>query len=287
MPSLIFIDTNIFLDFYRMEGGEAAARQLKFIDNNRSRIITGNQVQMEFMKHRQQVIIDTITKIKRTDGGLNQLPPVLVDAQPASQIKKNVKQLETQQKRIRERIERMLINPVYNDKVYQCAQRLFKNNSDINLSREKAIRLEIRELAQKRFMLGYPPRKGGDTSIGDAINWEWIIHCAIEAEADVLVVSRDGDYGPTYQKSAYINDWLAQEFKQRVRPIRKIKLTNRLTDAMNRENVNVTDEDKEQETKLLENWPAVVQRDLSFSPVNEEVLKAMWSRLTNLRSDLD
>jgi len=223
MAPLLFIDTNIFLDFYRIEGGEAAKKQLKFIDDSHSRIITSNQVKMEFMKHRQKVIIDTIGKIGKSGTNSGQVPPVLVDSQPHQQIKKSEKRIKYQQGKLTDRIERMLTNPTNNDKVYQCAQRLFKDNSSINLRDTTNTWIRLRGLARKRHLLGQPPRKQSDTSIGDALNWEWIVHCAHEKTTDVLIVSRDQDFGPTYQKSAYINDWLSAEFKTRVSRKKKLR----------------------------------------------------------------
>jgi len=73
-----------------MRGGAAADSQLEFIDASHAKIITSTQVQMEFMKHRQRVIIETIGNLKQPLDGLNTMPPVLVKAQPAEQIKKHV-----------------------------------------------------------------------------------------------------------------------------------------------------------------------------------------------------
>jgi hypothetical protein len=41
---LIFIDTNIFLDFYRAAGRDTKLSILSLIDSNHDRIITGEQV---------------------------------------------------------------------------------------------------------------------------------------------------------------------------------------------------------------------------------------------------
>ena len=64
----------------------------------------------------------------------------------------------------------------------------------MSLSKEKEQKKVFR-LAWRRFLLGYPPRKADDTSIGDAVNWEWVVDCAKRANADVVIVSRDSDYG--------------------------------------------------------------------------------------------
>jgi hypothetical protein len=121
------------------------------------------------------------------------------------------------------------------------------------LKRPNKTRFTVRNLARKRFVLGYPPRKQGDTSIGDAINWEWVIWCAQSSTENhhVLIVSRDSDYGVTYDNKAVLNDWLRREFKERVSQKRKIELTNRLTDALKLLDERVSPEDESAETRLL------------------------------------
>jgi predicted DNA binding CopG/RHH family protein len=248
---LVFIDTNVLLDFYRMASGEPAKRQLQFIDQNHALIITGSQVQMEFMKHRQKVIMETIKSIKNANGDAKQFPPILIEARPAELIKKAVSEIDTQQKRIRNRIEKILLDPLKNDEVYKCVQRLFKSDGDCHLSRTKPSRHSIRRLAWKRWFLGYPPRKKDDTSIGDAVNWEWIVDCAKRSKKNVIIVSRDGDYGTTYNNDTYLNDWLRQEFKQRVGSNLEVQLTNRLTEAMKMLKLKVTKGEEQEEARLL------------------------------------
>lgn len=111
----------------------------------------------------------------------------------------------------------------------------------------------MRDAAQRRYQLGYPPRKPSDTSIGDAINWEWLIRCAQTTEnSNVLIVSRDGDYGLTEGDDPTLNDWLKAEFEARVKPTRKIELTNRLTVALKRLAEVVSPEDEAAEKSVLE-----------------------------------
>lgn len=252
MSWLLFIDTNIFLDFYRMRGGDAAKNQIDFIDEHRKKIITSSQVQMEFMKHRQEALIGTIKEIGGSLANINQVPPVLIGSQASKQISKYIDRIKNQQKKLRERMERILTDPVHHDRVYQCAQRLFRARSEINLSRTHKGRNEVRELAEKRFKLGYPPRKKNDTSLGDAIHWEWIIDCAARKQSNVLVVSRDGDFGSSHGGNDHINDWLLKEFRERVGRKWRVELSKRLTDAMVRFDVEVSAEDKAEENELLE-----------------------------------
>ena len=60
MASIVFIDTNIWLDFYRVRTRERALSILEHIrPDTHGRFITTAQVEMEFKKNRQRVILDT------------------------------------------------------------------------------------------------------------------------------------------------------------------------------------------------------------------------------------
>lgn len=248
--ALIFIDTNIVLDFYRIIGSESGLSMLTHIDNNHDKIIVTSQVEMEYKKHRQRVIIAAHKEFKSPATGSLNPPAFLRQTQAAKSIAQNKKAIEGQTKKLKERIERCLKNPGRNDPVYKTFQRLFKATTPLNLSRDKDIRVSVRELAEKRFLLGYPPRKDSDTSIGDPINWEWIVHCAKEQARDVVIVSRDSDYGPIFDGHSIINDWLAQEFSQRVGG-QKISLTSKLTEGFKLASIKVSPKEVRDEADLL------------------------------------
>ena len=61
---LVFIDTNIFLDFYRMGSGQGALRQLALLNQVNDKIITTYQVEMEYKKHRQEMVVETHNQLK-------------------------------------------------------------------------------------------------------------------------------------------------------------------------------------------------------------------------------
>lgn len=251
VDALVFIDTNIFLDFYRIRSGDVSVSYLKLIDDHRNRIITGSQVAMEYKKNRQRVILESIRGMKNPDWNAIGTPALLQRAQAAKMIDKKRKEVATQQNRLKEKITKILRNPTNNDPVYQCLQRLFKNNSAYNLNRTNKIRFEIRRLARKRWVLGYPPRKKDDTSIGDAINWEWVVRCAEISGKDIIIVTRDADYGVVYEGSSILNDWLDQEFKERISQQRRVYLTDRLSAAFKALSYPVSEEMVEEEERIL------------------------------------
>jgi predicted nucleic acid-binding protein len=246
---LLFVDTNVWLDFYRMEGSEGTAKSLDLIEKARPRLICTDQVQMEFMKHRQKTILDLLARLKAPEPVA--LPPIIADKKAAQAMKAQKEAMDERRKKLRSHVEQILINPGKHDPVYRTLQSMYVSPTDLVLCRPKDERYTIRGLAEKRWKLGYPPRKDSDTSIGDAINWEWIIDCANRHGGHVIIVSRDQDYGRAYLESVYLNDWLHQEYKARVKGRCRVILTNRLGAAFRRMAVTVPKQVITAEGKLL------------------------------------
>jgi hypothetical protein len=251
LDALIFIDTNILLDFYRIRKSDISLKYLEQIEKHKGILILTSQVEMEFRKNRQSVILEAFGEVNKVSFSGLSIPTVLFDAKPVEMIKKAQKQISAQQKKIKERIERLLSNPGTQDRVFQTLQRVFKNESDFNLNRENKKRFAIRKLALKRFALGYPPRKKNDNSIGDAINWEWIIDCALRTDKHIIIVTRDSDFGVAHGDINFLNDWLQIEFRERISQKRKIILTDKLSQAFKLVEIPVTQEMIEEEKNVI------------------------------------
>jgi hypothetical protein len=179
---------------------------------------------------------------------------------------------------MRETLRAALLQPESRDNVYVAAMKLFKHKSELILARQnhdRPKRHAIRRLAWKRFILGYPPRKSNDTSIGDAINWEWIIDCATRTKRSVIIVSRDLDYGVRVGDEIHLNEWLAEEFSDRVpRKGAKIELTEKLSNAFERLNIRVTEQERKAEEKVIkergaENWFLLDNFRLQFADLEK------------------
>lgn len=264
MPALVFIDTNILLDFYRLRGSESDLTILEHLDAHHARIITSSQVEMEFKKNRPNVILATYHDLK-TSGwkGLGGLPAFLAKSKQSSALSSSRNRIDTLLKTLRDRTQRILQDPTHNDPVYKVVQRLFRDDTPLNLSRSKDARFTIRRLAAKRFILGYPPRKDSDTSIGDAVNWEWLVRCAADRNSDVVIASRDSDFGIQFEGDPILNDWLSQEFRARVGRKRSITLTNRLAAAFKAAGIKVTKQEEEAENQFLKGREQPVVSPLS------------------------
>jgi hypothetical protein len=110
----------------------------------------------------------------------------------------------------------------------------------------------IKRLARKRFLLGYPPRKNSDTSIGDALNWEWIVSCGTRLNGEIVIVSRDSDYGISVKSEHFLNDQLAQEYRERVGYDKQISFTTKLSEALRKLSVQVSKEEEDAESVAVE-----------------------------------
>jgi predicted nucleic acid-binding protein len=251
IDAFIFIDTNILLDFYRIRRTDVSMKYLEEIEKHKGIIISTSQVEMEYKKNRQSAILESIGEVKKINNINLSVPAIISDAKAVEMIKKSKKDIDDQQKKLKERIEKILKNPNLNDPVYKILQKVFSHNSPINLNRENKQRFTIRRLALKRFMLGYPPRKSSDNSIGDAINWEWIIKCAETTKKHIIIVTRDTDFGAIHENDSYLNDWLKQEFRQRISQQRKLILTDKLSKAFKLVEIPVTQEMIDEEENVI------------------------------------
>jgi len=251
LDAYIFIDTNILLDFYRIRRTDISMKYLEEIEKHKNLIISTSQVEMEYKKNRQSAILESIGEVKKINNVNLSVPAIISDAKAVEMIKKSKKDIDDQQKKLKERIEKILKSPNIHDSVYKMLQKVFSHKSPINLNRDNKQRFTIRRLALKRFMLGYPPRKSADNSIGDAINWEWIIKVAETTKKHIIIVTRDTDFGAIHENESYLNDWLKQEFRQRISQQRKLILTDKLSKAFKLVEIPVTKEMVEEEENVI------------------------------------
>ena len=262
-----FIDTNIYLDFYR-SNKEARLQLLDKLESCSGRIISTYQVQMEFLKHRQSELLKSISELKV--GNLS-APAVVSDGHVEAAIKKIAQESKKRDSYVKKRVERMLKQPKTNDRVYQVLESIFSSSEDHVLTRDMSVRHLIKRKAWRRFILGYPPRKRNDTSIGDSLNWEWIIHCAKNLSGKFYIVTRDSDFGIEYQRKAYLNDQLKTEFRNRVGR-KSIEMTNKLSDVLKSLEVHVTQEELEAEEEMIATEPD----GFAPAPMTLEELIAMF-----------
>src|SRR6266478_6874545 len=275
---LLFVDTNIFLDFYRA-GGEAGLTLLNHIESVSDLLIMTDQIEMEFLNNRQGVISSALANLKAPAVPAF-TPAYLADTKTAAGIDQNFKQIRKRIEVMKERFARILKDPSSNDPVFKSFKRIIANSFRNLKFAEPEKKKQIFDFAMQRYQRGFPPRKKQDHSVGDAINWEWILDCAQTLSADVLIVSRDGDFGASLDKTFYLNDWLSQEFKERVSMKRKAELTLSLSQALKKLNVKVTAAEEKEEQSIIEQKavPALPVRPapIDFPDFHEKEVPPFW-----------
>lgn len=210
----LFIDTNILLDFYRARAGTPVTL-LNHIEKVSDVLILTDQIEAEFLNNRQNVIMEALESLKAPAAPI--FPAFLADSSTSKAIEGKCKQIREQVERLKSRLLRLLENPAKYDPVYKAFKRAMEKDTqlmNLNLKDEDSeMKENIRTLALRRFQRGLPPRKK-DGSIGDAINWEWILACARPRRRHLLIVSRDKDFGVPDKK--FLNEYLAHEYKSEI-----------------------------------------------------------------------
>ena len=272
MPDrLLFIDTNIWLDFYRV-GNETNVGLLKHVTSLADNLITTYQVETEFKSNRQTVLLTGLKDLSLAAPGRI---GIVSGAKAATELKRLTDAAIVQVKELKKQLEAVLTDPEANDPIFRDCLVLFKKNDGLSLMRNNPIKKRIRRRALTRFLHHCPPRKKGDVSIGDAFNWEWIVRCAHERKADVAIVTRDTDYGIVYAGKNYINDHLKQEFHERIGD-RTVTLFSLLGEALKTFGIAVTKKEAEEEQALVKEEMTTAQRGAE--------LYKLWSDVAYQRS---
>jgi len=254
IEKLLFVDTNIWLDFYRTktEAGLALLHHLEKISN---RLIITYQLEMEYKKNRQVAILEGMQELKPPQHISR--PGLFSDAKAVKALQKSLEIASDRVKALKSKMKKVIEEPVNYDPVYKTCQRIFHSEGELVLTRDSKVRHTIRRRALRRFLHGCPPRKKGDTSFGDAFNWEWMICCALENNAELVIVSRDSDYGINFEGKTYINDHLRQEFSERVSKKRTILLYAKLSEALKHFDIPVTAQEEQEEELIIQSHKAL------------------------------
>lgn len=200
----LFIDTNIFLSFYKFTSDdlEKLSQLAVLLEAKKILLHFPEQVGDEFIKNREQVISESIKKL--TETKFNVSYPALCKAFPEyRQAREHQKALQEAINELRQNIlngakERTLLADV---KIGELHKYAMTHDIDADCYSKAMIRME-RDL---------PP--GKNRSIGDAINWELLLH-HIPDECGLHLISDDKDFKSDLTPEA-IHSFLHREWKRK------------------------------------------------------------------------
>jgi len=81
LDALLFVDTNILLDFYRIRKTDISLKYLEQLEACRDRLILASQVEMEYKKNRQWVIVESLNNFGAPDWAKLTAPALVADLQ--------------------------------------------------------------------------------------------------------------------------------------------------------------------------------------------------------------
>jgi predicted nucleic acid-binding protein len=264
----VFIDTNVFLDFFAFSKDDLVQLQ-KLVDSIRDgslKLYLPREVIDEFDRNREKCIKETLDQLSNGKGPKD-LPHLAYGYPQSTEFEKAVRAFE----HARGKLIQILRTEAANKTL--AADRLFESLRVAAGVIETSS--EVLGAAQLRKALGNPPGKG--ESLGDQLNWETLLR-SVAAKSDLYIVSRDPDYKSPLD-AGKPRQYLADEWKSRnggdLRLYAEIKL---LLDAYFPMIQLRVDQEKKATISALEN-------SLSFASTHELIAKLQ--RFTELLSTAD
>jgi rRNA-processing protein FCF1 len=246
MPK-IFIDTNVFLDFYRTK--KDSLEILRELYQHSGSIVFPSLVYDEFLRNRVKIIEQVINSLK------NERPRYFISAiVEGLEVFEDLKRSGEEHKKYLDittsKLEKIKDDSKQDD-VFLELSKLYKSEKiEIYVHDDSII-----HKAQRRHLLGQPP--GTDKiKICDEVIWETIL---ARIDDDIIIVSRDGTYKDNHH-------YLSKEYEERTDK-KLLKITNKITEGIKLLGEEVPPETIELEDKQIEDikWEASENGWLRYS----------------------
>lgn len=242
----VFIDTNILLDIYHLSGAdlEELRKLKKMVEKKKVELLVSSQVVDEFWRNRERVIADALKNF-RDSKAVAKIPNIIRAYPEAKELKASVDKTNEIVKALLARATEDIANDAL--KADEVIRELL---SAVTVGEVTA---EILARAQRRGEVGNPP--GKKDSLGDGINWEWLLEQQVEFwEDELVIISADGDYESELTKGKP-REYLWREWSKK-NPGCNLVLEKSLTDflAARFPGIQLAEEiDKMEEIERLEN----------------------------------
>lgn len=182
----VFIDTNILLDIFQLSGPdlEELRKLVKLVEKKKVELLVSQQVIDEFWRNREGVIAAALKTFRETKA-IAKVPNIIRSYSESHQLKETVDNVNELVKTLIQQVTQDIQNNTL--KADDVLKELFAT------IKFREITTKIIDRAKLRTDIGNPPGKKG--SIGDAINWEWLLDQETEFWDDELIlISADGDF---------------------------------------------------------------------------------------------
>jgi len=270
----LFIDTNIFLNFYRFSNDQLHKLEelVNLIKSKKVKLYLTEQVVDEFNRNRENAFKETITHISNFTPKLT-IPVMCSDMKEMKSIQKFLKSIAIKKEKILERLKREFR---YNNlKIDKIMNEIILSASPFELDNI------IYERAIRRFNLGNPP--GKNNSYGDAVNWEILLE-KVPRRKPLYFIGRDGDFISPLDPEQFSN-FLNLEWKKKKGS--SVKFYRSILEFLKEKNPKskITTEEvkkeKETATPMDPSLLANISNISNFMKTNEELMKSSPFMKTN------
>ncbi len=200
----IFLDTNIYLDYFRATTAdrlEPLRKLAELVKGNKVTLLLPEQTINEYRRGRRKVAEEKREYLMQSVNSAPNVHLIGKSSRKVRALSKNIaKTKESFKNLIKEHDDEIERERTEADKIIK---QLFK----------KALLLpdnpEVLEKAHRRYLRGNPPRKN-DHSYGDAIAWETIL--ANSTSNALTIISNDSDYAEKQKGNKALNSFLKSEW---------------------------------------------------------------------------
>ena len=222
MPK-IFIDSNKYLDFYRIVSIDRLLSTLVQLAPN---IFISAQIVNEFNRNK----VETMRSLSRELKSWFEFDKfhIVPDDNYEKDLLVNLHGIQKTQGELREKVIKSLER--YESNVIESKDAIFSKLSVIFKNAQAATPEQIAR-ARLRKELGNPPGKRGDP-LGDQLNWEQFLD-EIRSEKEIWIISSDNDYFVDFKGQTLLNPVLDSDVKRVAGERTKIKCYKLLSNALN------------------------------------------------------
>lgn len=202
----LFIDTNIFLDFYHLSGADIAElhKLTELLQSGDLKLFITDQLSDEFKRNRDNKIKDAMNAFNKPKLSISF--PAFCKLYPEyTELKSMLEEANTKHADLyKKAMDDVTAVKLKADTVIE---ELFGSAKLVVVSDKTYTK------ALKRFRMGNPPGKKG-TTIGDEVNWEALLEEVPNGE-DLYFVSGDGDYAAAmdpYKFNPFLDkEWISKK----------------------------------------------------------------------------
>ncbi len=211
----IFIDTNIFLDFYRSNTVKDIQLLMSTLFMNYDSLLSTEQSSNEFLRNRARTLNDFLVDFRAKSKTVNHTSSAIRAMDEFARHQEIVKELNRSYQVIIKKMEDMIAD-IQKDEIYQKYKDLHKRVKTIPITDE------ILAVAWNRKISGNPPTSDKYTC-GDEIIWESLLAYGSNSHCNLIIVSGDG----TFTQNA---DFLKNEYRTKTKG--KLDLCPNIADAL-------------------------------------------------------